>query len=101
MQANPLLIFLKNLDRQPKMSQKAVDVEVQVTWEDQKNINAFGRLNGRMHEFEEDISKKQVPSLSSPPPLQLQAPHSFLHRRSFSTWRMLATSSFSWTMTSQ
>lgn len=40
-------------------SQKAVDVEVQVTWEDQKNINAFGRLNGRMHEFEEDISKKQ------------------------------------------
>jgi hypothetical protein len=56
-------------------SQKAVDVEVQVTWEDQKNINAFGRLNGRMHEFEEDISKKQVPSLSSAPTLQVQAPH--------------------------
>lgn len=82
-------------------SQKAVDVEVQVTWEDQKNINAFGRLNGRMHEFEEDISKKQVPSLLCSDVAGAGASHSFLRRRSFSTWRMLATSSFSWTMTSQ
>lgn len=39
---------------------KQVDVEVQVTWEDQNNINTFGRLNGRMHELEDEISKKKV-----------------------------------------
>jgi len=36
-----------------------VDVEVEVTWEDQKNINAFGRLNGHMHEIEDEIVKKK------------------------------------------
>ncbi|XP_020587173.1 probable prefoldin subunit 4 isoform X3 [Phalaenopsis equestris] len=29
--------------------------EVEVTWEDQLNINKFGRLNNRFHELEDDI----------------------------------------------
>ncbi|XP_072951689.1 probable prefoldin subunit 4 [Typha angustifolia] len=29
--------------------------EAQVTWEDQQNINKFGRLNNRFHELEDEI----------------------------------------------
>ncbi|CDY66241.1 BnaCnng50130D [Brassica napus] len=29
--------------------------EMQVTWEDQQNINTFSRLNNRFHELEDDI----------------------------------------------
>ncbi|KAM0943517.1 putative prefoldin beta [Dioscorea sansibarensis] len=29
--------------------------ETQVTWEDQQNINKFGRLNNRFHELEDEI----------------------------------------------
>ncbi|CAN1247168.1 Prefoldin subunit 4, partial [Linum grandiflorum] len=29
--------------------------ETQVTWEDQQNINKFGRLNNRFHDLEEEI----------------------------------------------
>ncbi|KAK1296561.1 putative prefoldin subunit 4 [Acorus calamus] len=29
--------------------------ETEVTWEDQQNINKFGRLNNRFHELEEEI----------------------------------------------
>ena len=31
--------------------------DVEVRWEDQQRINAFGRLNGRMHELEDDLKK--------------------------------------------
>lgn len=29
--------------------------EAEVTWEDQQNINTFGRLNNRFHELEDEI----------------------------------------------
>ncbi|KAL2511751.1 putative prefoldin subunit 4 [Abeliophyllum distichum] len=29
--------------------------EMEVTWEDQQNINKFGRLNNRLHELEDEI----------------------------------------------
>ncbi|KAL1561877.1 Prefoldin subunit 4, variant 2 [Salvia divinorum] len=29
--------------------------ETEVTWEDQQNINKFGRLNNRLHEVEDEI----------------------------------------------
>ncbi|XP_073288236.1 prefoldin subunit 4-like [Primulina huaijiensis] len=29
--------------------------EVEVTWEDQQNINKFGRLNNRLHELDDEI----------------------------------------------
>lgn len=29
--------------------------EAEVTWEDQQNINSFGRLNNRFHELEDEI----------------------------------------------
>eukprot|EP01112_Ceratiomyxa_fruticulosa_P009202 TRINITY_DN2399_c0_g2_i1.p1 TRINITY_DN2399_c0_g2~~TRINITY_DN2399_c0_g2_i1.p1 ORF type:complete len:139 (-),score=35.84 TRINITY_DN2399_c0_g2_i1:62-478(-) len=32
--------------------QKGAETEVDVTWEDQKMINTFGRLNARKHEME-------------------------------------------------
>eukprot|EP01116_Phalansterium_solitarium_P007942 TRINITY_DN21012_c0_g1_i1.p1 TRINITY_DN21012_c0_g1~~TRINITY_DN21012_c0_g1_i1.p1 ORF type:complete len:148 (-),score=43.53 TRINITY_DN21012_c0_g1_i1:331-729(-) len=32
----------------------ADEVEVDVTWEDQKMINTFGRLNTKMHEYEDE-----------------------------------------------
>ncbi|XP_020587172.1 probable prefoldin subunit 4 isoform X2 [Phalaenopsis equestris] len=35
--------------------QKGSGSEVEVTWEDQLNINKFGRLNNRFHELEDDI----------------------------------------------
>ncbi|RWV98737.1 hypothetical protein GW17_00038398 [Ensete ventricosum] len=38
----------------PKM-QKGEGSEAQVTWEDQQNINKFGRLNNRFHELEDEI----------------------------------------------
>lgn len=35
--------------------------EMQVTWEDQQNINTFSRLNNRFHELEDDIKFAKVP----------------------------------------
>lgn len=34
--------------------------EVEVTWEDQQNINKFGRLNNRYHELEDEIKVAKV-----------------------------------------
>lgn len=31
-----------------------------VTWEDQQNINKFGRLNNKFHELEEEIKISRV-----------------------------------------
>ncbi|CAM6086460.1 unnamed protein product [Calypogeia fissa] len=33
--------------------------ETEVTWEDQQNINKFGRLNNKFHELEDDIKAKK------------------------------------------
>ncbi|PKA63323.1 putative prefoldin subunit 4 [Apostasia shenzhenica] len=35
--------------------QKGSGTETEVTWEDQQNINKFGRLNNRFHELEDEI----------------------------------------------
>ncbi|CAD6213683.1 unnamed protein product [Miscanthus lutarioriparius] len=35
--------------------QQGDGTEAQVTWEDQQNINRFGRLNNRLHELQEEI----------------------------------------------
>ncbi len=35
-------------------------VETEVTWEDQQNINLFGRLNNKFHDLEEEIKAKKV-----------------------------------------
>ena len=34
--------------------------ETEVTWEDQQNINKFGRLNNRLHELEDEIKIAKV-----------------------------------------
>lgn len=34
--------------------------ETEVTWEDQQNINKFGRLNNRYHELEDEIKIAKV-----------------------------------------
>ncbi|KAJ0964774.1 hypothetical protein J5N97_025912 [Dioscorea zingiberensis] len=34
--------------------------ESEVTWEDQQNINKFGRLNNRFHELEDEIKAAKV-----------------------------------------
>ncbi|KAL3696334.1 hypothetical protein R1sor_010410 [Riccia sorocarpa] len=33
--------------------------ETEVTWEDQQNINKFGRLNNKFHELEDEIKAKK------------------------------------------
>lgn len=35
--------------------QQGGGADTQVTWEDQQNINKFGRLNNRFHELEDEI----------------------------------------------
>ncbi|XP_073278653.1 probable prefoldin subunit 4 [Primulina huaijiensis] len=35
--------------------QQFLGSEVEVTWEDQQNINKFGRLNNRLHELDDEI----------------------------------------------
>jgi hypothetical protein len=40
--------------------------EAQVTWEDQQNINRFGRLNNRLHELDEEIKLAKVLCRHSP-----------------------------------
>lgn len=35
--------------------QQGDGVETEVTWEDQQNINLFGRLNNKFHELEDEI----------------------------------------------
>ncbi|KAG8062790.1 hypothetical protein GUJ93_ZPchr0003g16684 [Zizania palustris] len=35
--------------------QQGDGTEAQVTWEDQQNINRFGRLNNRLHELYDEI----------------------------------------------
>ncbi|XP_052192693.1 probable prefoldin subunit 4 [Diospyros lotus] len=37
------------------MQQQGGGSDSEVTWEDQQNINKFGRLNNRFHELEEEI----------------------------------------------
>ncbi|KAI3692097.1 hypothetical protein L6452_31906 [Arctium lappa] len=37
------------------MQQAGGGSETEVTWEDQQNINKFGRLNNRYHELEDEI----------------------------------------------
>ncbi|KAI3979812.1 hypothetical protein MKX01_013907 [Papaver californicum] len=37
------------------MQQQGGGSEMEVTWEDQLNINKFGRLNNRYHELEDEI----------------------------------------------
>ncbi|KAK1313958.1 putative prefoldin subunit 4 [Acorus calamus] len=37
------------------MQQGGGGSETEVTWEDQQNINRFGRLNNRFHELEDEI----------------------------------------------
>ncbi|KAF5778984.1 putative prefoldin beta [Helianthus annuus] len=37
------------------MQQAGGGSETEVTWEDQQNINKFGRLNNRLHELEDEI----------------------------------------------
>jgi len=50
------------LPRRPHAAQADADDkddDVEVRLEDQQRINAFGRLNGRMHDIEEDVKAKQ------------------------------------------
>ncbi|CAN6372348.1 unnamed protein product [Urochloa humidicola] len=35
--------------------QQGGGTETRVTWEDQQNINRFGRLNNRLHELQDEI----------------------------------------------
>ncbi|KAM7472663.1 hypothetical protein LguiA_010846 [Lonicera macranthoides] len=37
------------------MQQAGVASETEVTWEDQQNINKFGRLNNRLHDLDDEI----------------------------------------------
>nr|XP_043611810.1 probable prefoldin subunit 4 [Erigeron canadensis] len=37
------------------MQQSGGASETEVTWDDQQNINKFGRLNNRLHELEDEI----------------------------------------------
>lgn len=39
---------------------KGGGTETEVTWEDQQNINKFGRLNNRFHELEDEIKIAKV-----------------------------------------
>ncbi|CAN6439486.1 unnamed protein product [Victoria cruziana] len=39
--------------------QQGGGVEAEVTWEDQQNINRFGRLNNRFHELEDEIKSSK------------------------------------------
>jgi len=41
------------------MLQQNDERDVEVTWEDQQNINTFGRLNTRLHECEAEIKYKE------------------------------------------
>ena len=41
-----------------KAGSSASDTEV--TWEDQQNINKFGRLNNRLHEVEDEVKIAKV-----------------------------------------
>ena len=49
---------------------KSSGSEMEVTWQDQQNINTFSRFNNRFHELEDEIkfAKVLTPSLSSNPP---------------------------------
>ena len=37
--------------------------DAEVTWEDQQNINTFGRLNNRLHDLDDEIKTKKVLSV--------------------------------------
>ncbi|CAI5519639.1 unnamed protein product [Closterium sp. Naga37s-1] len=39
--------------------QKGEGADPEVTWEDQQNINKFGRLNNRLHELDDEIKGKK------------------------------------------
>ncbi|KAG6502683.1 probable prefoldin subunit 4 [Zingiber officinale] len=60
LRSSPLFIsspveFLLSPRRIVLKMQQGEGSETQVTWEDQQNINKFGRLNNRYHELEEEI----------------------------------------------
>jgi hypothetical protein len=40
--------------------------EMEVTWEDQQNINIFSRLNNRVHDLDDDIKSAKVLSFMYP-----------------------------------
>ena len=42
------------------LSSQGEGKETEVTWEDQQNINTFGRLNNKLHDLEDDIKLKKV-----------------------------------------
>ncbi|GAU21911.1 hypothetical protein TSUD_34080 [Trifolium subterraneum] len=49
--------------------------ETEVTWEDQQNINKFGRLNNRLHELHDEIKiAKSFPEKHRLPPLKPPIP---------------------------
>uniref|UniRef100_A0A7N0UJA4 Prefoldin subunit 4 n=1 Tax=Kalanchoe fedtschenkoi TaxID=63787 RepID=A0A7N0UJA4_KALFE len=47
------------------MQQQGGGSDTEVTWEDQQNINKFGRLNNRFHDLEDEIklTKEMIESL--------------------------------------
>jgi len=44
----------------PCRTQPGDDDDVEVRLEDQQHINTFGRMNGRLHDLEEDLKAKQA-----------------------------------------
>ncbi|KAL1550357.1 Prefoldin subunit 4, variant 2 [Salvia divinorum] len=53
----PLLLLRTQPSSIPTMQQAGSSAsETEVTWEDQQNINKFGRLNNRLHEVEDEIN---------------------------------------------
>ncbi|PPR80321.1 hypothetical protein GOBAR_AA40393 [Gossypium barbadense] len=47
------------------MQQGTGGSETEVTWEDQQNINKFGRLNNRFHELDDEIKIKRKTEAAS------------------------------------
>ena len=46
------------------MKKAGVASETEVTWEDQQNINKFGRLNNRLHDLDDEIKIAKVPFMT-------------------------------------
>jgi len=54
--------------RAVQLQERDNEVEVDVTWEDQANINSFGRLNTRLTELREEVKSKKVCGPAAFPP---------------------------------
>jgi hypothetical protein len=65
---NVLLKFGLNPQSATKMQQQGSKSgsEMEVTWEDQQNINIFSRLNNRVHDLDDDIKSAKVLSFMYP-----------------------------------